>query len=40
MRSLIQSMPFVSPTPSAWAITPPISAATMPMAIVTQIERF
>src|SRR4029450_4812814 len=38
MMSLIQSIPRVSPTPSALAISEPTRAATMPIAIVSQMD--
>jgi hypothetical protein len=40
MISWIQSMPLVLATPSARAMKVPMSAATMPIAIVTQMEMF
>jgi hypothetical protein len=38
MMSLIQSIPRVSPTPRALAMSDPMRAATMPIAMVSQIE--
>jgi hypothetical protein len=38
MMSLIQSILRVSPTPSALAIGEPMRAATMPIAIVSQMD--
>src|SRR5215218_1067411 len=40
MINLIQSIPLVSPTPSALAMSDPTRAATMPIAIVSQMEMF
>jgi hypothetical protein len=37
MMSLMPSIPRVSPTPSALAMSDPIRAATMPITIVSQI---
>ena len=38
MMSLSQSFPRVSPTPRALAMSDPMRAATMPIAMVSQIE--